>query len=327
MTVALNLIAKTVALTELPGIADGRARQLIEAFGSPEAVYNASFDSLSEYHYINDTTYEKLSKLDSVIEELEERYATCQDQGIGLIPFFDDRYPDRLNAVSGPLLLYARGKISLIHHKDSVGFTGTRKASAEAVEWTKETSRTLAESGRVVISGGANGIDTAAHQGALEAEGDTIVILGTGINVPYPKGNNTLFEHTVDKGGLLLSQREPHAGPSRAGFLNRNQTLTGLSQAVTVVATDGSGGTMSTYKNACTQDRSVFCPDPELGLEPTTGIEQILRENGATPVVRAEEILAYQNREMDAENDTVDNSEKNTGEGSSDQFSIDDFNH
>lgn len=325
MTVNLNAIAKTVALTVLPGIADGRARKLIEDFGSPEAVYDASFDSLNEYHYIDDATYEKLGALDSVINELEERYATCQEQGIGLIPFFDDRYPDRLNTVSGPLLLYARGNISLIHHKDSVGFTGTRKASAEAVEWTKETAKTLAESGRVVISGGATGIDTAAHQGTLEADGHTIVILGTGITVPYPKGNEELFERIVDQGGLLLSQREPQAGPSRAGFLNRNQTLTGLSQAVTVVATDGSGGTMSTYDDACTQDRLVFCPDPELGLNPTAGIKQILHEDGATPVVRAEEILAYQERQMEDVNKTVDDPEQDAEEGASDQFSINDF--
>lgn len=325
MTVNLSSIAKAVALTELPGVADGRARQLIEDFGSPSAVYTASFDALSEYHYIDEATYEKIGELDSVIEDLNARYADCREQGIGLIPFYDDRYPDRLNAVSGPLLLYARGNISLIHHKDSVGFTGTREASAEAVEWTKEAAKTLTESGRVVISGGATGIDTAAHQGALESDGDTIVVLGTGINVPYPSTNENLFERIVDENGLLLSQREPQAGPSRAGFLNRNQTLTGLSQAVTVVATDGSGGTMSTYDDATTQDRLVFCPDPELGLNPTAGIEHILGEDGAIPVTKPEEILAYQVREIDEANEGVADAKERTVDTQTDQFSIDDF--
>jgi len=325
MTVTPNSIAKAVALTEVSGIADGRARELIEDFGSPEAIYTASFDALKDYHYIDEATYERLGELDSVVQDLEAQFIDCKEQGIGLIPFFDDRYPDRLNAVSGPLLLYARGNISLIHHKDSVGFTGTREASAAAVEWTKETAKTLAESGRVVISGGATGIDTAAHQGTLESDGDTIVVLGTGINVPYPKTNERLFERIVEEGGLLLSQREPQAGPSRSGFLNRNQTLTGLSQAVTVVATDGSGGTMSTYQDASTQDRLIFCPDPELGLEPTAGIRQILREDGANPVMKVEEMLVYQDRDMESENEPVDSSETNTNQESN-QFSIDDFN-
>jgi len=260
-----------------------------------------------------------------VIEELEAQFVDCQKRDIGLIPFFDDRYPDRLAAVSGPLLLYARGNISLIHHEDSVGFTGTREASAEAVAWTKETAKTLAASNRVVISGGATGVDTAAHQGALESDGDTIVVLGTGIDVPYPKNNEQLFERVVNEGGLLLSQRQPQASPSRSGFLNRNQTLTGLSQAVTVVATDGSGGTMSTYQDATTQDRLIFCPDPELGLEPTGGIKQILQDEGAIPVTTAAEMLAYQDRNMNGNEDAVDHSSENTADGTPDQFSIDDF--
>jgi len=312
MTASVSSIAKAVALTDLSGVADGRAKQLIRDFGSPEAVFEAPLNAFEEYHYIDESTYNDLQALDELIPALETRYEHCRNRNIGLIPFFDPRYPERLQSVSGPLLLYARGKMSLIHHPDSVGFTGTREASDDAVKWTKQTAYDLADEGRVVISGGATGIDTAAHEGALDANGDTIVVLGTGIDVPYPADNEELFERIVDSGGLLLSQRPPDAEPSRSGFLNRNQTLTGLSHTVSVVATDGTGGTMSTYDDATDQGRIVVCPDPDLELTPTAGIEDILEDDHTTAVHNAADIIARQHaaiRDSASERQTAESQE------------------
>lgn len=322
MSVNIRKIAKAVALTELSGVADGRAKQLIADFESPEAVYNASIEDFQEYHYIDSDTYSNLQELDNEIESLKNRFQECLNRNIDLIPSFGPRYPDRLKSVSGPLLLYARGNVSLLHSTNSIGFTGTREASAQAVEWTKETAEFLADSGRVVISGGATGIDTAAHHGALAVGGDTIVVLGTGIDVPYPESNETLFERIVDNSGLILSQRPPDAKPSRSGFLSRNKTLTGLSQTVSVVATDGSGGTMSTYEDAVGQDRVIVCPDPELELNPTEGIEQILDEGEAIPIQHANEILAIQG---DSSKNSNTRESGTTGEKTG-QMNFDEFN-
>lgn len=319
MTLSTEEIARTLALTEISGIADGRAKELVSDFGSAEAVLAASPSELEEYHYINDEAIEHIENIDADVADWAARLESCREEGIKLISVFDDRYPDRLKQVSGPLLLYAKGDTELLTETDAIGFTGTREASEDAVTWTRNTATRLAEEGRTIISGGAEGIDSAAHLGALVRTGKTIVVLGTGINVPYPPENETLFERVVDEGGLLLAQRPPDASPSRAGFLNRNVTLTGLSDAVTVVATDGSGGTMSTYSDAKSQERQVFCPDPELELEPIKGIEKISNEV-AIPVRRAEEILAYQdNRESDM---TSDPEEIPSTKG---QSSIDDF--
>lgn len=320
MSVSLSEIAKAVALTELPGIADGRAKELIDELGSPDAVHSASFETLSEYHYIDEETYDQLEALDSVVWNLVDQFQSYRDEGIELIPTFDNRYPRRLRAVSGPLLLYARGDVDLLAVRDAVGFTGTRDASEEATTWTRETASTLAAENKVVISGGATGVDTAAHLGALDASGQTIAVFGTGLNVPYPEGNASLFERIVDEGGLLLSQFPPDAGPSRAGFLNRNETLTGLSQSVLVVATDGSGGTMSTYSDAKSQGRKIFCPDPELGLEPVDGIRQIANEK-ATPVCQPEEILTYQDNSGDGVDEEIEaDSSKSDGQSSISDF-------
>lgn len=292
MSVNPEKIAKAVALTQVSGIADGRAKELITELGSPSAVHNASYEKFEKFYYVDEETYDEIKSLQPVINELENRFAECIDRGIHLIPIFDTRYPKRLKSVSGPLLLYAQGDVQLLSRKNSIGFTGTREAEKSAKEWTKETAQTLASNGHVVISGGARGVDSAAHRGALNAGGDTIVVLGTGIDVPYPEANEELFDVVVDQEGLVLSQRKPNAGPSRVGFLNRNQTLTGLSKSVIVVATDGEGGTMSTYENAKQQERSIFCPNPNK-VDHSDGIKQILDESEAIEVDTAEDILNH----------------------------------
>lgn len=321
MTWSSKRIAKAVALTELPGVGHSRAIELLEEFGDPQSVFAASKGALADYHYIDDTTYNQLQNLDPTVTELQNRFEQCREEGIHLIPVLDDRYPEQLQSISGPILLYARGNVDLLDAKMGVGFTGTRDASDEAVEWTQEVANTLADEGRVIISGGATGIDTAAHKGALNAGGDTIVVLGTGINVAYPEENEFLFTEIVNRGGLLLSQRPPNAKPSRAGFLNRNATLTGLSHSVAVVATDGTGGTMSTYNDARSQGRSIFCPDPDLELAPVEGIKKIARAD-AIPIRRGEEILAYQDseKESEANGSKSSNPAKDAQQASMDEF-------
>jgi DNA processing protein len=322
MTTSNKTIAKAVALTEISGIADSRAKKLIQDFGSPEAVYDASLAEFSEYHYIDESTYDALQSHEATIRQILSELNRCRQNGIDLIPIFDEQYPDRLKAVSGPLLLYAQGNTALLSRDNSVGFTGTREASEEAIDWTQTVAAELAAEDRVIISGGATGIDTAAHSGALDAAGETISILGTGINVPFPEENEQLFERIVDNNGLLLAQRRIDAGPSRSGFLNRNATLTGLSHAVIVVATDGSGGTMSTYSDAKSQERLIFCPDPELELEPVAGIKQIAAEE-AIPIRRYEEVLA--NQDCEKSSTAINNTNNVSPDTGSGQSSIDDF--
>jgi DNA processing protein len=319
MTTSIKTIARAVALTELSGIADSRAKELIRDFGTPNAVYEASLDEFSEYYYVDESTYDTLQSHDTTIRQILSELERCRQNGIDLIPSFDDRYPDRLEAVSGPLLLYARGNTSLLSSEDGVGFTGTREASEDAVNWTRDLAADIAAEDRVIISGGANGIDTAAHVGALDTEGKTISVLGTGINVPFPKENKQLFKRIIDNNGLLLSQRRPDAGPSRSGFLNRNATLTGLSHSVVVVATDGSGGTMSTYSDAKSQERLIFCPDPELGLQPVAGVKQISTDE-AIPIRRYEEILAHQDQDIEQTETDDTHPDMNSGQASIDDF-------
>lgn len=317
----LRTIAQALALTEISGIAVGRVRTLADDFGGIESITEVDPSELTEYHFISSEDAELILNNETEVANWEGRLEEYQKSGIELVFFESEQYPSRLNAIGGPLLLYCRGDVSLLH-AGGVGFTGTREASDDAVSWTQDVASNLA-SHEVIISGGAEGVDTAAHEGAIQSSGKTIVVFGTGLNVPYPKSNEELFEHIASTGGLLISRRPPDAQPTRAGFLNRNKTLSGLSDAVTVVATDGSGGTMSTYRAAKSQGRQIYCPDPQLELEPYAGIKQIA-DDAAIPIRRAAEILAYQESETAESSTSTDDVVE---DGQDPQQNLDEFSN
>lgn len=283
-------LSKIVALTELDGIGNKRALELYRSFSDVESLYCSQLSAFEEFYYIDAATHNQLQTLDTTIEEYQQLFRDCETHGIDIIGFKDDSYPSQLLEYHAPLVLYVRGNVDLLT-RPSVSFTGSRETDVNGQAWARKTSKQLADEGYVIVSGGAIGADTAAHKGAIEVNGETVVVLGTGIRQPYPEENVDLFETIVENGGALISHRRPDAGPSRAGFLNRNKTNSGLSKGLVVVATDGSGGTMSQYSDAKSQEKQIFVPDPTLGLEPTAGIKEIADKESSVVIQSTEDII------------------------------------
>ncbi|MFP9062295.1 DNA-processing protein DprA [Natrialbaceae archaeon A-chndr2] len=281
-------LAGLVALTEIDGIGDSRALELYRTFGEIDAILDSSQSAFAEFHYVDDDAYDRLRSLDETIEATRSRFERYRDDGIAVIGIEDDRYPPVLTHHHAPLVIFAIGDPDVLTRR-SVSFSGSRETNDVGLTWTRETARELADDGYVVVSGGAEGADTAAHEGALKAGGETVVVLGTGVETPYPESNAPLFDEVVESGGAMISHRRPSAGPSRGGFLRRNRTLSALSAALVVVATDGSGGTASQYEDASRQDRQVFVPASTIGVQPCEGIAEIAAD-GATTVETAAEI-------------------------------------
>lgn len=305
-------LARLAALTELNGIGDKRAIELYEAFESLDELYQADLEQFDSFHYVDKDTFNELRNLQSVVETYEERFVECEEQDIEVIGIEDGLYPDTLRKHHSPPLIYGIGNTELLQ-KPSVSFSGSRETSEDGQEWTNQVAQRLAGD-YVIVSGGALGVDTAAHTGALAAGGETIVVLGTGVENPYPNQNEKLFKRIVSRDGLLISHRSPDAGPSRSGFLHRNKTSAALSEAIIIVATDGSGGTMSQYSDAMSQGQTIFVPLPELALEPTAGIRDILDDETAVPVTSAGDII----REL---NDTVPDTSTIENQSSIDEWS------
>lgn len=298
-------VAQLLSLRSISGLGDKRVYELATEIGGVETVLEASFDAFEEYHYVDRQTYDAIQDLDSNIRLYHERVQDALADGIDVVSIFDDRYPSQLRHHHAPLVLFARGDTALLSSlSKSISFAGSRSANDQAIEWTRETSTTLADAGYIIVSGGAFGIDTAAHEGALAANQSTISIQAGGLNNLYPPANEELFQR-ISSSGLLLSEKLPDEEPSRHDFLGRNKTNSALSQGMVIGAAEKSGGTMSQYQDAKKQGTTVFVPTPTSDHEPTTGIEEILKDEIATSVSSASEILNTLTHEETEEQTTL----------------------
>ena len=175
----------------------------------------------------------------------------------------DAAYPRRLRGVSGaPMCLHVRGVLQDRAH--AVAIVGARAAEATAVEQARTIAGDLAAQGVAIVSGGALGIDAAAHRGALNAsrdasrdEGVTVAVLGCGIDMVYPPQHQELFEEIQTRGGALVSEFPPGAAPRGWHFARRNQTIAGLVDAVVVVGAGKSSGALQTARAAHRLGRTV----------------------------------------------------------------------
>lgn len=286
-----NDLATLVALTDLEGIGDKRALELYRAFGTGAELQDSPQEAFEDFHYVDTATYQRLQELTPTVEEYRERFQQYRADGIDVIGIDDDRYPSPLRRHHAPPILYAKGNLNRLSGP-AVSVSGSRETNEAGRTWVRNVARELATEGYTVISGGARGADTGAHEGALEATGGTIVVLGTGINTPYPEENVDLFADIVDAGGLMLSHRPPDAEPNRYAFLDRNQTISALSLGTVIVATDGSGGTIAQYETALEQGRQVFVPEMGRGIQPDDGLEELRSAESTTVVSFAATILA-----------------------------------
>lgn len=286
----LDQLAGLVALTDIQGIGDSRAYELFQAFDSISELRSQPESAFSEFHYVDSQVHKSFQRLDAKQERYQETFEAHLKDDIIPIGIEDERYPEALRNQHAPLVLYAKGATDRL--TDSlVSVSGSRETNTAGCEWIRELSSELATAGRTVVSGGALGVDTAAHQGALDATGNTIVVLGTGLNVPYPPENAELLSKIVDAGGLLVSHRPPEAEPNRHAFINRNKTIAALSPGLIVVATDGSGGTQAQYEIAQKQGRRVFVPPQETDITPTEGIDDIRAESSTIPITSSGDLL------------------------------------
>jgi DNA processing protein len=185
--------------------------------------------------------------------ETEER------AGIQVTTVLDEDYPLNLRTIYNlPPFLFYRGRLDADQDARSVAVVGTRQASAEGVSQAREMARLLSANGVAVLSGLALGIDTAAHQAALEAGGRTVAVMGTGIHLTYPRENGELAERIVAAGGALISQFWPDSPPTTYSFPRRNVTMSGMGQGTVVIEASSTSGAKMQARLALDHGRKVF---------------------------------------------------------------------
>lgn len=276
-------------LMNVKGIGPAKLVKLISTLGGVDRIRNAPDEALLATRVFNEETLSEFRKiLNASSEKFEEAINLCEKKDIAIVPLFDERYPIKLlNIPSPPKTLFMKGNLSLTN-SETVAMVGTRESSNKANEWASKVAKELAEKGYTIVSGGAIGIDTASHRGALSAErGKTICILGSGIMNPYPSENRELFEAILKTGGLIISEHLPTFPGSRIALIQRNRITSGLSKAVILCASKAMGGAMVQIKIAFEQRVPIIIPREELDLQPNEGLKQAKNEFKAIEISSA----------------------------------------
>lgn len=202
----------------------------------------------------------------------------------------DPAFPHLLDALANaPALLYVRG--DLARDARRVAIVGARAADDAALRLARSLGEELAAAGVEIVSGGARGVDGAAHAGALWGGGKTIAVLGTFVDVPYPPEHGPLFDRIASEGGALVSEFPPGTPSSRQNFPRRNRTIAGLSHATIVVRATTDSGALITANNAIEEGRALFAVPGDPADRLSAGPNCLIEAGVARPVRSARELL------------------------------------
>lgn len=276
-------------LERCEGVGPVTAQALLREFGLPQMLFDAGFDAIARV--VGQTLAQRL--LASPGEDdralFERTLAWLADDRHTVLSLADTEYPRQLLELTDPpLLLYVDGDAGLLT-RHGVAVVGSRNASTPGLDNARQFARTLAAAGEVVFSGMALGIDAAAHEGALDAGGTTVAVLGTGVDVVYPARHKALAAR-IAKHGALVSEQPLGMGAIAHNFPKRNRLLSGLARGVLVVEAAAQSGSLITARLAVEQGREVFAIPGSIHSPLSKGCHQLIKQ-GAKLVDDARDIL------------------------------------
>jgi DNA processing protein len=277
-----------LALHLVPGLGTRNALKLIRHFGDPQRIFHASLSELKACAELPLAVAESIHS-GITFEDASAEADKAKTIQAEIIPFPDPRYPQRLKEIfDPPILLYARGRVEWLG-SHQIAVVGTRRPTPYGRAVAQKLSRELARAGLTIVSGMARGIDTCAHQGALESGGATIAVLGNGVDVAYPRENRKLMDQIAER-GLLLSEFSLSSTAFPQNFPIRNRIISGLAYAVLVVEGAQYSGSLITARLALEQGREVLAVPGNITSKPSWG-PNLLIKDGAKLIQEASDVV------------------------------------
>lgn len=272
-------VAARVELACLPGLRRAQAQRLIEVFGSAVAVLGS--DARARGVRLSPTLAAAIERVRSA-PAAPRLLAGAHARGIRALAPGCAGFPGALAAIPDPpLAIWLRGELSV---GPAIALVGARRASARGLDCARAFARELATAGVSVVSGLAYGIDSAAHEGALDGRGHTLAVLASGLDRVTPTGQRGLAERILAAGGAWLSEHAPGAGAHPHHFPERNRLISGLASATLIVEAREKSGSLWTARHALEQGREVLVVPGPIDSDLSRGSNRLLRE-GATPAL------------------------------------------
>jgi len=264
-------------------------RELISAFESVEAIYQAPANSLHNVVSGRKKTKVAAFNIGLLMSQASKDLNWVDSNNASLVPYTYSSYSKLLAQVDDPpLALFAMGDISLLN-EPLVGIVGSRRPTPIGAKVTRQISQELSELGIVIVSGMALGVDGLAHQGALDRDSATVAVMGCGLDVVYPSSHKRLFEE-IQFSGLLISEYPPGMRPSKYTFPERNRIVSGLSMGVVIIEAAEKSGTLITSRLAMEQNREVMVLPGSALSSQYRGSHQLIK-NGAALVTASDDVL------------------------------------
>jgi DNA processing protein len=276
-----------LALALTAGLGPTRIKKLIEHYGTGERVFHASLTEL-------EATGMRAVSAQSIVtgkslELAQQESAKAGEAGARIISLSDPEYPQRLKEIyDPPVILFVKGSIEVLR-QPGIAMVGTRHPTPYGSGMAERLATDLGGRGIVIISGLARGIDTSSHRGAIAAKGKTVAVLGTGIDVMYPKENTRLAEQIVALGGALISEFPVGTHPAPQNFPIRNRIISGMSVGVLVVEAAEYSGTRITSRLALEQNRDVYAVPGNVTNKNSWGPNTLIKQ-GAKLVATWEDV-------------------------------------
>ncbi len=283
----MSMLTYWIWLSLRRGLRPESREALLERFGDPRAVFLATDREIEEIVYRD---AERATLRDRSLARTEAVMDDCARLEAQILTLQDAAYPIRLrNIYDPPCVLYVLGRLPAVDEKAAIAVVGTRKATAYGLKMGRQMGYEITKGGGLIVSGLAEGVDSAAAQGALLAGGSCVGVLGTAIDVVYPQSNRKLFEDVCSV-GALVSEYPPGAQTQRGNFPQRNRILSGLSVGVVVIEAPEKSGALITASRALEQGRDLFVVPGNADSPSCAGSNALMRDC-AKPVTGGADVL------------------------------------
>ncbi len=273
-----------LGITTQTNITYAKARGIIETLKDVSVIFSHKDGVVSNIA-------KELDRID--FDQMHNFLVNLEKMNIQVITYLSDIYPAQLREIHNPpLVLYAKGDLSLLSHDAMLAVVGTRRATAYGEDVTRSFCKVLAKENICIVSGLADGIDTIAHESTVAVKGKTIAVLGSGLNNIYPASNITLADKIVATGGLILSEYLPNETPQSYHFPARNRIVAGLCKGVLIIEAPLRSGALITKEYALENNRDIFVVPGRINDIYSKGSNEVIKSCQGSIVLSPDDVLS-----------------------------------